>query len=116
MLTIWGTKLQRLCKQVSRRDFLTVGSLGLGGLTLADLLRLKAQGAVRAESSHKAVIMVFLSGGPSQTDMYDMKPGTPLEFRGPYQSTKTNVPGIEVSELMPLQAKIADKLAIIRGL
>src|SRR5262245_14709202 len=115
MLTFWGAQQHPFCDRLSRRDFLTVGSLGLTGITLADLLRLKAQGAVHARGSHKAVIMVFLNGGPPQLDMYDMKPDAPQEFRGPYRPIKTTVPGMEISELMPLQAKIADKLAIIRG-
>lgn len=115
MLTFWGADDHRFCDHLSRRNFLTVGSLGLTGLTLADLQRLKAQGAVHSAESHKAVIMVFLGGGPPHLDMYDMKPEAPAEFRGPYRPIKTNVPGMEICELMPLQAQLADKLAIIRG-
>ena len=100
---------------LSRRAFFRVGTLGLGGLTLADLLRLKAQGAVRPEAANKAVIMVYLPGGPSHIDMYDMKPDAPAEIRGEFKPIRTNVPGMDICELMPLQAKIADKLAIVRG-
>jgi len=98
----------------TRRNFLRVGSLALGGLTLADLLRLRAvagPGASRARS----VIMIHLSGGPSHLDMYDMKPQAPAEYRGEFDPIRTNVQGIEICELMPMQAKIADKFTILRG-
>ena len=117
MLTVLGPRIPgQTCAGVSRRDFLRIGALGLGGLTLADLFRLKAQGAVRSESAHKSVIMVYLPGGPSHIDMYDLKPYAPAEYRGEFKPIRTNVPGIDVCELMPLQARIADKLAIIRNL
>ena len=106
----------RMCDGLSRRDFLRVGTFGLGGLTLADLLRLKARGAIRPARLQKAVIMVYLPGGPSHIDMYDMKPDAPAEIRGAFKPIRTNVPGLDICELMPLQAKIADKLAIVRGL
>jgi hypothetical protein len=111
MLTFWGAK-RRFCDSVSRRDFLRVGALGLGGLTLADLLRLRAQEGTKA--SPQAVIMVCLAGGPSHIDMYDLKPDAKAEIRGEFKPIKTNVPGFEISELMPLQARIADKLALVR--
>ena len=95
----------RQCDGVTRRDFLQIGSLGLGGLTMADLIRLKAQGAVDPRQSHKAAIMIFLSGGPSHLDTYDMKPNAPMEFRGEFRPTRTNVPGVEFCDLMPMQAQ-----------
>ncbi|HEY7422746.1 MAG TPA: DUF1501 domain-containing protein [Gemmataceae bacterium] len=101
---------------ISRRAFLRAGTLGVGGLSLAHLLRLKAQGAQQSSSSHKSVIMIYLCGAPSHQDMYDMKPDAAAEYRGEFKPIKTNVPGMEICELMPLQAKIADKLAIIRNL
>src|SRR5438552_55689 len=115
MLTFFGSK-QRFCDGLSRREFLKAGSLAVGGLTLADLLRIKAQGAPAAGSPGKAVIMVYLNGGPSHMDLYDMKPDAPVEYRGEFKPIKTNVPGMDICELMPLQAKIADKLAIIRNM
>src|SRR5213080_3325092 len=115
MLTIRKTG-HRLCDGISRRDFLKVGALGVGGLTLADLLRLKAHGATDAGTSRKAIIMVYLNGGPSHVDLYDLKPDAPVEYRGEFKPIKTNVPGMDICELMPLQAKIADKLAIIRNM
>src|SRR5947209_3102713 len=112
MLTFRGSK-QRMCDGLTRRDFLRAGTLGVGGLSLANLLQLKAQGAVRSDSTHKAIIMVFLGGGPSHMDMYDLKPDAPDNYRGELKPIQTNVPGMDICELFPLQAKIADKIAII---
>jgi hypothetical protein len=114
MLTIWG-KQQRPSGGVTRRELLRVGALGFGGLTLADLLRLRAQGG-QSRSPHKAVIMIYLCGAPPHQDTYDLKPDAPVEYRGEFKPIKTNVSGFEVCELMPLQAKIADKLTVIRNL
>jgi hypothetical protein len=98
----------------SRRAFLRVGALGLGGLTLADLLRLEAKAA--SGTSGKSIIMVYLPGGPSHIDLYDMKPEAPVEIRGEFNPIPTNVPGMHICELLPRQARIADKFAILRGL
>src|SRR5689334_9498210 len=114
MLTFWGADRGKFCDGLSRRSFLKVGALAVGGLTLADLLRLQAQGA--SKPSGKAVIMVYLNGGPSHVDMYDLKPSAPFEYRGDFMPTKTNVGGMEICELLPEQAKIADKFAIIRNM
>lgn len=97
----------------TRRSFLSVGALALGGLTLSDILRLR--GATPSQPRRKSLIMIFLSGGPSHLDMYDMKPGAPAEYRGEFRPIKTNVPGMEICELMPKQAAIADKFTILRG-
>jgi hypothetical protein len=100
----------------SRRSFLRVGALGLGGLTLADMLRLRAQaGDASAPVKKKAVILVWLAGGPSHIDMYDLKPDAPAEIRGEFRPIKTNVSGIDISEHLPLQARIMDKLALVRS-
>lgn len=90
------------------------GGLAAGGLTLPRLLR--AEGAAGAGRSHKAVINIFLPGGPPHQDMWDIKEDAPSEIRGPFRSIKTNVPGIEIGELFPKMAKIADKLIIIRSI
>src|SRR5262245_27764644 len=101
----------------TRRDFLRIGGLAFGGLTLSDVLRLRAQGAAgRASSEGKAVIFVYLFGGPSHVDSYDMKPDAPAEYRGEFRPARTNVPGFDFCELMPRQATIADKLALVRNL
>lgn len=99
---------------ITRRSFLRVGTLALGGLTLADLLRLTALAGSNAPRA-KSAIMIHLSGGPSHLDMYDMKPLAPVEYRGEFSPIRTNILGIEICELMPMQAQIADKFAILRG-
>jgi len=115
MLTILGPR--RSCRSgVSRREVLKVGALALGGLSLADVLRLRAGAASAASVRQKSVIMIWLRGGPSHIDSYDMKPLAPLEIRGEFQPIATNVPGIEICEHLPLQAGIMDKLAIVRGI
>src|SRR5262245_39354535 len=113
VLTLWGAQ-RRFCDRISRRDFLQVGALGLGGLALPDLLRLRAETGAR--SSPRAVIMVCLGGGPSHLDMYDMKPDAPADYRGEFRPIKTNVPGIDVCEHLPLHAKCADKYTVIRSI
>lgn len=100
-----------------RREFLRIGALALGGVTLTDVLRVRAaSGAVSPATVDTSVILFWMWGGPSQLETYDMKPDAPSEFRGPLRPIRTNVPGIEICEYMPLQAKIADKFAIIRSL
>src|SRR5207245_8406835 len=115
MLTFLNGGSERFCDGISRRGFLRAGGLALGGLTLSDLLRLKAAGAVAPEGRGKSVIMICLGGGPSHVDTYDMKPEAPAEIRGEVRHIKTNVPGMELSELLPRQAKIADKFAVVRS-
>lgn len=117
MLTFLGQRNPgRTCDGVARRDFLRIGALGLGGLTLPDVLRLRAEQAGPAQSAHKAVIMVYLPGGPSHIDMYDMKPDAPAEYRGEFSPIRTNVPGLDICELMPKQAALADKFSVVRGI
>src|SRR5438309_2516443 len=117
MLTLWGGR-QRFCDGMSRRNFLQIGAFG-AGLTLADMLRLKAAqdpAAPAAKTSQKAAIMIYLPGGPSHMDMYDLKPEAPAEFRGEFKPIQTNVPGVQICEHFPLQAKMWDKLACVRSL
>lgn len=105
-----------LCGGITRRQSLIrAGTLGAGCLTLSDLLRLKAQGAVKAQASDKSVIMIWLCGGLSHQDSYDLKPQAPVEVRGEFEPIQTNVPGMEICELMPRQAQMADKFSILRG-
>ncbi|MFN4261267.1 MAG: DUF1501 domain-containing protein [Gemmataceae bacterium] len=115
MLRIRGNDPQRYCDGISRRSFLQAGVLGMTGLTLADSLRLKAQAAATG-TRDTAVILIWLDGGPTHMDTYDIKTEAPAEYRGPFQTTPTNVPGIDITELMPRQARVMDKLAIVRSL
>jgi hypothetical protein len=105
----------RTCDGVNRRTFLRVGALTLGGLTLPGLLRARAAGAQSQAGRKKSVILVWLAGGPSHIDTYDLKPNAPTEVRGEFKPIPTNVPGIQISEQLPLQSKIVDKLAILRS-
>ena len=101
-------------KKASRRHFLKVGGLAAGGLSLPQLLA--AEDAQKVGSSHKAIINIYLPGGPPHLDMFDMKPDAPREIRGEFNPIKSNVPGMEFCELFPNLAKCADKFAIIRSL
>jgi len=108
-------KRKHFCEGISRRDALRIGAVGLGaGLSLPGLLQLEAQGAVDRPKA-KAVIFIFLQGGPSTIDMWDMKPEAPEEIRGPFQPIATNMPGISVGEHCTESAKVADKFAIVRS-
>lgn len=98
----------------SRRGFLQAGALGVGGLTLAELSRLKAAGAIRPKAAGTSVILIWLSGGPGHMETWDPKPNAPAEYRGPLKAIDTNVSGVQFSELMPEQARLMDKLAVLR--
>lgn len=111
MLTISGRK-HRLCDGVTRRDALKIGALGLGGLTLPQLLRAEAQAGIR--NSHKAVIMIYMVGAPSHQDTFDLKMDAPAEIRGEFRPIDTNVPGIRICEHMPRMAQVMDKAVPIR--
>ncbi|MDB5344119.1 MAG: hypothetical protein JWP89_2496 [Schlesneria sp.] len=111
---------RRSCRSlVSRRDVLRVGGLAFAGLTMADLLRLRASAASNTTAGAgrgKSVIMIWMRGGPSHIDSFDMKPDAPTEVRGEFRPIPTNVPGIQICEHMPRLAGDMDKLAIIRGI
>lgn len=102
------------CDGVSRRSFLQLGALTMGGLTLGQLYQ--AEAAAGVGSSNKAIINVHLSGGPSHQDMFDLKPEAAAEFRGDFRPINTNVPGMDICEHFPLLATMADKFAVIRSL
>ena len=99
---------------LSRRGFLKIGSLALGGLNLPQLLR--AEAAAGIGSSKKSIIFIYLVGGPPHQDMVDLKPKAPAEVAGPWRPIPTNVPGIEICEAMPRLATMMDKFAVIRSL
>ena len=115
MLTILGDRLPgQFCDGVSRRSFLKIGGLAMGGLALPELLLAESQSGVK--QSHKAVIMIFLPGGPPHQDMWDLKPEAPSEIRGEFRSIRTNVPGIEICEHLPRIARMMDKFIPIRSI
>jgi hypothetical protein len=111
MLTLWGSR-QPFCDGISRRNFLQIGAFG-AGLTLAGMLRARA---ASGGTSGKSAIMIYLPGGPSHLDMYDLKPDAPKEFRGEFKPIATNVPGVQICEHFPMQARMWDKLAVVRSL
>jgi len=112
MLNIWGSR-QCFCDGITRRNFLRIGAFG-AGLTLAEMLRLQA--ASPAPTRRKSAIMIYLPGGPSHLDMYDLKPEAPKEYKGEFKPIATNVPGVQICEHFPLQARMWDKLAVVRSL
>ena len=113
MLTIRGNK-HPFCDGISRREFLTIGGLALGGLALPQILAAEASAGVR--NGHKAVIMVYLPGGPPHQDMFDLKMDAPSDIRGEFKPIKTRVPGIEICEHLPRIASMMDKFALIRSM
>lgn len=116
MLTLYHST-NRPTAAVTRRDALRIGTLGLGGLTLPSLLRQRAACAAAGEPvSDTAVIQIWCSGGPTQFETYDPKPEAPVEYAGPFRAIETKVAGLQVSELLPLHAKLADKFSLIRSL
>ncbi|XZE18224.1 DUF1501 domain-containing protein [Pirellulaceae bacterium SH449] len=115
MLSFIGKGSAHTCNGVVRRDFLQVGTLGAIGLGLPQLLAASDAGKVPANKSNRSVIMIFNLGAPSQLDTFDMKPEAPVEIRGPFQPIATNAPGIQISELFPEHAKIADKFSLVRS-
>jgi hypothetical protein len=116
MITLWGSK-QGYCDGLSRRNFLKIGAFG-AGLSLTDMLRVRAQAQSQgaAPTRFKSAIMVYLGGGPSHMDMWDLKPDAPAEFRGEFRPVATNVPGVQICEHFPMQARMWDKLACIRSI
>ncbi len=114
MLDITGPARQ-FCDGVSRRRVLQIGSLGCFGLSLSDLLRSEARAAPAQRQSKRSVILIWQHGGPSQLDTFDMKPHAPAEYRGPYQSIATTLPGLPICELMPHHARVMDKCTVIRS-
>lgn len=113
MLAIPGPK-SRFCDGISRRSWMQIGALGLGGLALPEILRGESRSGQAGQA--KGIIMVLLPGGPSHLDMYDLKPDAPTENRGEFQPISTSVPGIEICELLPRLAANAEKLTLLRSL
>ncbi len=113
MLRIDAGRGGRYCDGMSRRSFVQLGVAGMAAASLGDVARAKQSAAT---GNNNAAIMIWLDGGPSHLDMYDMKPEAPSEYRGIWMPTATNVPGVEITEMFPLQAQHADKFSIVRSL
>jgi uncharacterized protein (DUF1501 family) len=111
-----GQQHQRTCQGLSRRAFLQVGGSTVLGLSLADLLRLRARAGVPTAGSARSVILLWLWGGPAQLDTWDPKPLAPLEFRGPFAPIATRTPGLRIGELFPQIAQLSDNFAVLRSL
>lgn len=114
MLKILGSS-KRFCDGVSRRSFLRIGALGMGGLALPEILRAEAATGGR-RMNHKAIIMIYLPGGPPHQDSFDLKMDAPSEIRGEFKPIATNVPGIQICEHLPLMARMMDKVTVIRSM
>lgn len=119
MLTILGSRPRpgqnNFCDGLSRRNFLQIGGLALGGMSLSQLLQAEAASQAKPQS-HKAIIMIFLPGGPPHQDMWDVKTDAPSEIRGEFRPIATRVPGIEICEMFPRIAGMMDKFVPIRSI
>jgi Protein of unknown function (DUF1501) len=113
MFTFEGES-QRFCDRLSRRDFFRIGGLAIGGLTLPRLLQAEQASAGRATG--KSIINIYLAGGPTHLDTFDLKPTAAREFRGEFQPVPTNVPGMQICELMPKLCQVADKFSVVRSI
>jgi len=118
MLNIDAGGTGKYCDGVNRRSFLRIGMAGMGGVTIPQLLQARDASAAPGAGGKKetSVILLWLDGGPGHMDMYDMKPEAPAEYRGIWRPIRSNVPGMEMTELFPLQAKIADRFSVVRSL
>ena len=116
MLTLFGPRNGVQCDGTTRRDFLKIGALGMGGLLLPDLLRLRALASADGRAAkHTSVIWLWLGGGPTQVETFDPKMTAPAEYRSTVGAVKTNVPGIEIGGVFPKIAEVADQMAFVRS-
>jgi uncharacterized protein (DUF1501 family) len=115
MFTFTGRGSTQTCDGITRRDFLQAGVLGAVGLTLPNLLALKAMGKVAEGHDERSCIMIFNLGAPSQIDLFDPKPDAPAEIRGPFKAISTKSKDIQLTELLPQHAKLADKFSVVRS-
>src|SRR5262249_29335708 len=108
---------RRYCDGMSRRSFLQLGVAGMASVGLPRLLRAKEESAARmGGTKDTSVILIWLDGGPSHMDLYDLKPDAPAEYRGIWKPIRTKVPGFDISELFPKQAQVTDKFSLVRSL
>ncbi|MFO0914837.1 MAG: DUF1501 domain-containing protein [Pirellulales bacterium] len=116
MLRLNAGESRPYCDGMSRRSFVQLGVAGMASLGLPAVLQARAESRQRSVPENRSAILIWLDGGPSHLDLYDMKPEAPSEYRGIWRPIRTNVSGIEISELFPQQAKVADKFSIVRSL
>jgi Protein of unknown function (DUF1501) len=117
MFRLFTGSTSRYCDGLSRRHFLQLGVAGMASVGLPELLRARARSAeTRGQTKNTSVILIWLDGGPSHMDLYDMKPDAPAEYRGIWKPIRTRVPGFDITELFPRQAKITDKFSMVRSL
>jgi hypothetical protein len=112
----FGRHCQRDCQGITRRAFLQAGGSSVLGLTLADLLRVKAAGGEPMAGTAKSVMLIWLWGGPAQLDTWDPKPNAPLDYRGPFTPIATRTPGLRITELFPKIAQVSDTFTVLRSL
>jgi hypothetical protein len=115
MLQLTGKGSIKTCDGVNRRDFIQIGALGAMGITLPSYLAAKEKGLIDKQNEDRACIMIFNLGAPSHVDTFDMKPDAPSEIRGPFKPIQTSSNAIEISEIFPRHAKIADKFSLVRS-
>jgi len=115
MLHFEGNGVAHTCQGMRRRDFLSVGALSAIGFSLPQYFAAQALGAVAKNHDQRSCILIFNLGAPSQLDTYDMKPDAPAEIRGPFQPIQTVSPEIQVSEILPRHADIADRFSLVRS-
>src|SRR5579884_2598992 len=116
MFQLWGNRLRTTCDGGSRRDFLKVGALGLGGLLLPDLLRARAAAATAGRATkNTSVVWLWLGGGPSHLETFDPKMTAPAEFRSTVGAVQTCLPGVQFGGVFPKLARMADRLAVFRS-
>lgn len=115
MLQLTGRGSAHTCQGVTRRDFMQVGTLGAMGLSLPQYVAAREAGQVDPKADNKACIMIFNLGAPSHIDLFDMKPEAAAEVRGPFNPIATNADGVQISEILPMHAKVADKFALVRS-
>src|SRR5262245_30292638 len=113
-MLLFGEQTARTCQSIHGRAFLQAGAASALGLSLTDLLRARASG--EATGHAKAVILLWLWGGPSQLDTFDPKPNAPLDYRGPFGTIPTRVTGVRFCELFPQLAKLTNTLSLVRTL
>ena len=111
-----GKRRQGYCDGHSRRSFLKIGGMAMGGISLPQVLRANSESSNDRQTSHSAIINIYLPGGPSHIDLWDPKPLAPVEIRGEFRPIQTNVPGIEICELFPRIAQMMDKFIPIRSI